>query len=87
MKKMLFVFLRLLLSVFVVLKKRPALLKRDSSAAKPPAIVAMAASCCLSSSVNYLGMSISAPPHNSCSMGEALPITPKPITIIQNWWR
>ena len=54
------------------------MLNNDSSAVKPAAAVAMAANWVLSSSPKLALTPISAPPNTSCSMGEAMPITPMP---------
>ena len=69
------------------------MLNRLSSAVKPAATPAIAASWVLSSSPYLAATPISEPPNTSCSMGEAMPITPMPaltfmhstIHTSQNW--
>ncbi len=60
-------------------KKRPPMLNSDSRPVKPAAMPAIGAFCAASSSVKPTsGNPISLPPKISCSIGEAMPITPMP---------
>ena len=63
---------------------RPAMLNSDNSPANAAAIVATRARCSSSSCASRAGMPMSWPPNTSCSIGDAIPMTPMPALTLRH---